>query len=127
MPYCQILVTSANNNSYIPIPGAMGRFNVKLLSLQFHSTTGGGVHPTVQVQSDKLVFQYSSSQYFTFISNASTNLTLDNCVPLHIGEIFFDGKIFINCIDTTTGSAPAGFTQLLINLSLEDKNTKLVL
>ena len=121
MPIAQIWINSvlANNNTYINVP-AYGLFNIKVLSVSYHSTDVAGTRKVIQLQSDKLISPQSPLRFITFINNAQSEHTYDSGLGNSFERIDLNGKILINVFDlTNTASPPANFTDCLLTLQLD--------
>jgi hypothetical protein len=120
MPIVQIWINSAlaNNNTYISVP-AYGLFNIKVLTVSYHSTDAGAVRKVIQIQSDKLISTQSPLRFITFINNTQSEHTYDSGLAPSFERVELNGKILINMVDITNNvSPPANFTDCLITLEI---------
>jgi hypothetical protein len=121
MPIVQIWINSvlANNNTHISVP-AYGLFNIKVLTVSYHSTDPAATRKVIQIQSDKLISTQSPLRYITFINNTQSEHTYDSGVGYSFDRIELNGKILINMVDITNNvSPPTSFTDCLITLQLD--------
>lgn len=125
MVLVQIYVNVNNNNSYFPIPFS-GTCSIRILSMQYHSTVAATVVQIVQVQSDVLLLPYSPMRYITMINNAQANINIDQSnKEYNFKDLYLRGQILINVIDYSTKAQPTGFTDFLLNLDVEELDSRL--
>jgi hypothetical protein len=120
MVLVQISVTTSNNGTYIPI-NLTGVRDVRITAIQYHSTDAAGTVKIIGINTDKLRLSNSQFGFPIFMNNSQTNyFGFDSSFQEYqFHGVDFDGRIFINVIDTATGSAPANFTNLVLTLSVE--------
>lgn len=121
MPIIQIWINSvlANNNTYISVP-AYGLFNIKVLSVSYHSTDVAGTRKVIQIQSDKLISPQSPMRFITFINNTQSQHSYDSGYGNSFERVDLNGKILINIFDlTNSASPPANFTDCLLTLQID--------
>jgi hypothetical protein len=112
---------TANNGTYIPI-NIVGMYNIRITSLQYHQTGGAGdaFVRVIGIDNDKLRLPTSQYPYPIFMTNAQTNgFGFDTSKQYHFHNVDMDGRIFINVINTATGIAPTGFTNLVLTLDVD--------
>jgi hypothetical protein len=120
MVLLQISVLSATNGTYIPI-NMIGLCNVRILSIQYHSTDAAGTVRVIGINTDKLKLATSQSSNILFINNAQTNFFgFDQShMEYHFNGVDMDGRMYIQVVDQATLAAPANFTNLLLTLDIE--------
>ena len=124
MVLVQIYVNAVNNNSYFPIPFS-GTCSIRVLSMQYHSSVAATVVQVVQVQSDILLLPYSPMRYITMINNAQANVNIDQShKEYNFKDLYGRGQILINVIDYATKTTPTGFTDFLLNLDVEELDSR---
>lgn len=123
MVLVQIYITTSNNNTYFPLPFS-GTCSIQVLGIQYHSTITNAVQ-IVQLQSDMLLLPYSPLRYITIMSNAQANFSIDNStLGYHFKDVYVRGQILINVINYSTGAQPTGFTELILNLDVEEMDSR---
>lgn len=124
MVLVQIYVNTNNNNSYFPIPFS-GTCSIRVLNMQYHSTVTAATVQVVQVQSDLLLLPYSPMRYITMINNAQSNISIDQSnKEYNFKDLYVRGQILINVIDYSTKAQPTGFTAFLLNLDVEELDSR---
>lgn len=120
MPLLQISVTTGNNGTNIPI-NLIGICNIRILSIQYHSTDGAGTVRLIGINTDKLRMASSQTSNIVFINNAQTNFFgFDQShMEYHFNGVDMDGRMYIQVVDQATNASPANFTNLLLTLSIE--------
>ena len=120
MVLLQIYVVAGTNGTYIPI-NMIGLCNVRILSIQYHSTDAATVVKCIGINTDKLKLATSQSSNILFINNAQTNFFgFDQShMEYHFNGVDMDGRMFIQVVDMATMAAPANFTDLLLTLDIE--------
>jgi len=124
MVLVQIYVTTGNNNSYFPIP-LSGTCSIRILNIQYNE--GGTTNRIIQIQSDMLLLPYSPMRYITFMNGANTTINMDQSYKeYNFDKLYVRGQIFINIIDYGTKAQPAGFVNCIINLDVEELDSRTV-
>ena len=124
MVLAQIVVSTANNNTYFPLP-VTGKCSIRVLGVQY-SDDKKNDDLVVQIQSDALYFPYSPARYLTILSAHTGSIAIDQGRhDYHLCNVELNGKILINVIDTATGTTPVHFTHCIISLSIEAINRNL--
>jgi len=112
----------ANNGTFIPI-NLIGMYNIRITGIQYHQTGGSGdaFVRVIGINNDKLRLPTSQYPYPIFMTNAQTNgFGFDQSnKDYHFNGVDMDGRIFMNVINTSTGVAPTGFTNLILTLDVE--------
>lgn len=122
MPIAQFLVKSSDLNALgiatLPF-NYHGKYNIQLLSLQYHD---GGVNTSrlIQLVSDDLYLINSPAKYITFITNPHANINIDSSTKFNFDCITLKGFLNIQPIDVSTGTTPAGFTNLVLTMQIND-------
>jgi len=123
MPYAQILVNNANNNTYFTLP-ITGKACVRILSIDY--TDGTTARRVLQVQSDNLYFAYSPQRFLTFLvappTVSQTSMSVDNSRDAyHLTNQQFNGNILINVVQLSSSDAsalPASFS-CIVSMNFE--------
>lgn len=124
MVLVQIYVNPSNNNSLFPIPFS-GTCSIRVLSIQYHTTNAAAVYQVIQVQSDILLLPYSPMRYISFLSNASTNISIDQSnKEYNFKDLYVRGQLLLNVIDYSTKVQPTGFTNFILNLDVEELDSR---
>jgi hypothetical protein len=120
MVLLQIYVVTGTNGTYIPI-NMIGLCNVRILSIQYHSTDPAATVRCIGINTDKLKLATSQSSNILFINNAQTNFFgFDQShMEYHFNGVEMDGRMYIQVVDMATLAAPANFTDLLLTLDIE--------
>jgi len=123
MVLVQIYVTTSNNNTYFPIP-LSGTCSIRILNIQYHES-GATVNRVIQVQSDMLLLPYSPMRYITFMNGAATNINIDQSYKeYNFDKLYVRGQIRIFIVDIATGVKPNNFTGCIINLDVEELDSR---
>ena len=118
----QLIVESAQNGNYFTVPFA-GTCNIQLLGYQYHSTNNAS-NLVIEIRSDKLLFNNSSSPYFSFLNNYSSSANIDNSTDgFHLRGVQLNGQIQVAVVNRATGTTPTGFTALILSLDVEEIST----
>jgi hypothetical protein len=126
MVLVQIYVNSNNNNSYFPIP-LSGTCSIRVLNIQYHES-GVTVNRVIQIQSDMLLLPYSPMRYITFMNGAATNVNIDQSYKeYNFDKVYVRGQIKLFVVDFNTGVQPNNFTGLIINLDVEELDSRTTL
>ncbi len=121
MPLCQFLVTPANNGSDFIIP-VSGHANIKVVSAQYVDTNSANHSHIIQLRSDVLRFPYSSLQYLTIMTGATTVNFDTGKNEYSINGANLNGKMNLSVIDLGTGLTPDHFGAFLLTLEIEKLN-----
>jgi hypothetical protein len=117
MVLVQISITPANNGTYIPI-NIVGMYNVRITGIQYQQ--GANDHRVIGIDNDKLRM-ISQFPYPIFLVNATTinGFGFDTSKEFHFKGVDFDGRIFINVINTADKAEPANFNHLVLTLDVD--------
>jgi hypothetical protein len=119
MPLVQFLITAANNGASFPVLFT-GPASIRILSAQAHCTGGAGTSVPFQIRSDTLIFPYSPTRFFTFLTNSQATVTVDSGFQeYHINNCKVNNQMIIQVVDATTGVAPLNFQYCLLTLQVE--------
>ena len=120
MVLVQIYVPQALNNTYINVP-LYGTYDVSVIGIAYHDAPVQA--RPMEIQSDILRVVNSSSPYIMFLNAPSSSVSngSDSGRMVSIPNCDFNGKVLINVIDKTTGTAPANMQYLLISLEVVKK------
>jgi hypothetical protein len=124
MVLVQFVITSSNNGNDFIVP-ISGKCSIRVLSVDYHQTGGGGQGGTcrvVQMQSDVLFFPYSPARYLTWLSISSNSVSFDSSHKEYNIYAMIPGKINIRLVDPATGSAPSSFDFCVVSLECEMLN-----
>lgn len=123
MPIAQFLIRSGDLNAQgiatLPI-NYRGDYNVQLLSLQYHDGGGAGVSRLVQLVSDELYLINSPARYISFLTNPNANITIDSSTKFNFDRLTLKGFLQIRPVDLATGTTPAGFTNLILTIQINE-------
>jgi hypothetical protein len=123
MPVAQFLVRSSDLNAQgiatLPF-NYNGKYNVQLLSLQYHDGGGGGVSRVIQLVSDDLYLINSPARFITLLTNPNSNINIDSSTKFNFDCLQLKGFLNIQPVDLATGTTPAGFTNLVLTLQIND-------
>jgi hypothetical protein len=122
MVLVQIYINTDNNNSYFSIP-LSGTCSIRVLNIQYNE--GGTTNRVIQIQSDMLFLPYSPMRYITFMNGANSNINIDNSFKeYNFDKLYVRGQIKLYVVDIATGVQPAGFTGCIINLDVEELDSR---
>ena len=120
MPLVQFLITAANNGSSFPVL-FVGPCSIRILSVQGHvSGAVGTACLPFQIQSDTLIFPYSPTRFFTFLTNSHGDITVDSGFQeYHINNCMVNNQMILRVVNPITGAAPVNFEYCLLTLQVE--------
>ena len=122
MVLVQIYINANNNNSYFSIP-LSGTCSIRVLNIQYYENSTN--NRVIQIQSDMLLLPYSPMRYITFMNGANTNVTIDTSYKeYNFDKLYVRGQIKLCVVDIATGVQPAGFIGCIINLDVEELDSR---